>query len=227
MQITPSPHKAIRQIYKCAFTLTELLVVIAIMAILAAILFPVFGRARENARRSSCLSNLRQVMLGIHQYTQDYDEIYPPRFVSISGKTVVWYQLYDPYVKSNQLFQCPRENDKTSVSLLAASPPPVGFPAPFHNIYLVNDKLGNASTPVLLAKSIAPSTTIYLAEGSIQPTASPTATDCTGMTSGYARPYISENSPLKPGPTFLLTLRREVTLALLLETLTLAPAYAI
>lgn len=59
------------------FTLIELLVVIAIIAILAAILFPVFARARENARRSSCMSNLKQIGLGIIQYTQDYDERYP------------------------------------------------------------------------------------------------------------------------------------------------------
>lgn len=60
-----------------AFTLIELLVVIAIIAILAAILFPVFARARENARRSSCMSNMKQIGLGIMQYTQDYDEHYP------------------------------------------------------------------------------------------------------------------------------------------------------
>src|SRR5215216_4432933 len=59
------------------FTLIELLVVIAIIAILAAILFPVFARARENARRTSCLSNLKQLSLGIMQYTQDYDERLP------------------------------------------------------------------------------------------------------------------------------------------------------
>ncbi len=60
-----------------AFTLIELLVVIAIIAILASILFPVFARARENARRASCQSNLKQIALGIAMYTQDYDEKYP------------------------------------------------------------------------------------------------------------------------------------------------------
>ena len=65
---------------KRAFTLIELLVVIAIIAILAAILFPVFARARENARRASCLSNLKQIGLGVMQYNQDYDGHYPPNF---------------------------------------------------------------------------------------------------------------------------------------------------
>jgi len=63
--------------HRFGFTLIELLVVIAIIAILAAILFPVFARARENARRTSCLSNLKQIGLGFVQYTQDYDEKYP------------------------------------------------------------------------------------------------------------------------------------------------------
>lgn len=62
------------------FTLIELLVVIAIIAILAAILFPAFARARENARRTSCLSNLKQIGIGIMQYTQDYDERYPTNY---------------------------------------------------------------------------------------------------------------------------------------------------
>src|SRR5689334_5202516 len=66
-----------RQAAKPGFTLIELLVVIAIIAILAAILFPVFARARENARRASCQSNLKQIGLGIMMYTQDYDETFP------------------------------------------------------------------------------------------------------------------------------------------------------
>jgi prepilin-type N-terminal cleavage/methylation domain-containing protein/prepilin-type processing-associated H-X9-DG protein len=76
VQTAPGP-KIRRQ---TGFTLIELLVVIAIIAILASILFPVFARARENARRTSCLSNLKQIGLGIMQYTQDYDEKYPMNY---------------------------------------------------------------------------------------------------------------------------------------------------
>ena len=74
--LPPSSNRKVRS----AFTLIELLVVIAIIAILAAILFPVFARARENARRSSCQSNLKQIALGFIQYTQDYDEKMVPAY---------------------------------------------------------------------------------------------------------------------------------------------------
>lgn len=94
-----------------AFTLIELLVVIAIIAILAAILFPVFGRARENARRSSCQSNLKQIGLGIVQYAQDYDETMPPGYVegatSSSSNAGPWHMLIQPYTKSLQVLRCP------------------------------------------------------------------------------------------------------------------------
>jgi prepilin-type N-terminal cleavage/methylation domain-containing protein/prepilin-type processing-associated H-X9-DG protein len=100
--------------HKFAFTLIELLVVIAIIAILAAILFPVFGRARENARRSSCQSNLKQIGLGIMQYVQDYDEKYPYNNQDgpdILGNNWGWYGTWMyttyPYVKSAQIYTCP------------------------------------------------------------------------------------------------------------------------
>ncbi len=97
-----------------AFTLIELLVVIAIIAILAAILFPVFARARENARRASCMSNLKQIGLGIMQYSQDYDErMVPAASATSPGNNVAWIDLLQPYVKSFQLFQCPSNTRNT------------------------------------------------------------------------------------------------------------------
>lgn len=94
---------------RAAFTLIELLVVIAIIAILAAILFPVFARARENARRASCQSNLKQIGLGIMQYTQDYDERLP-RNDSGTANIGTWLDTIQPYVKSDQLFICPSDS---------------------------------------------------------------------------------------------------------------------
>jgi len=99
------------------FTLIELLVVIAIIAILAAILFPVFARAREKARQTACLSNLKQISLGVLMYAQDYDETYPryhrpaaspveyPDGSTASG--ILWYAALYPYVNNQQIFDCP------------------------------------------------------------------------------------------------------------------------
>ncbi len=92
---------------KYGFTLIELLVVIAIIAILASILFPVFARARENARRASCISNAKQMGLGLMQYTQDNDEKFPVVVVSLSNSVSVWDNAIYPYVKSDQVYICP------------------------------------------------------------------------------------------------------------------------
>ena len=93
------------------FTLIELLVVIAIIAILAAILFPVFARAREKARQSSCLSNTRQLILGILMYAQDYDERLPlDGTLPLAGaypQAPFWDARILPYVKNEQIFICP------------------------------------------------------------------------------------------------------------------------
>jgi prepilin-type N-terminal cleavage/methylation domain-containing protein len=95
-----------------AFTLIELLVVIAIIAILAAILFPVFARAREKARTTVCLSNCKQLGTAIMMYVQDYDEIYPAATNITAGVNAQWPQLrslIQPYVKNEGIWWCPSE----------------------------------------------------------------------------------------------------------------------
>jgi len=98
---------------KRGFTLIELLVVIAIIAILAAILFPVFARARENARKSSCQNNLKQLALGFKQYINDFDERYPLIAVTTGSNTGVppygWADALQPYIKNTQVYQCPSD----------------------------------------------------------------------------------------------------------------------
>ena len=92
------------------FTLIELLVVIAIIAILAAILFPVFAKAREKARQTSCLSNFKQLDLAILQYAQDYDETTPARWFAGGGH---WFEVTQPYVKNRQLEICPSTKQRS------------------------------------------------------------------------------------------------------------------
>ena len=92
---------------KRGFTLIELLVVIAIIAILAAILFPVFARARSKARQAACQSNLKQLALAVMMYCQDYDGKFPPVYDDGSGTRYIWADKIFPYVKNEDLFQCP------------------------------------------------------------------------------------------------------------------------
>jgi len=102
---------------RTGFTLIELLVVIAIIAILAAILFPVFARAREKARQASCSSNVKQITLGFIMYASDYDDRFPffnwgnrPCGGSPAYPTMrPWYLQVYPYVKNGQLFECPTQ----------------------------------------------------------------------------------------------------------------------
>jgi len=90
------------------FTLIELLVVIAIIAILAAILFPVFARAREKAKQASCQSNVKQLGLAFMMYAQDYDDYLPACGVhNADGTRALWTRLVDPYIKNNQIVNCP------------------------------------------------------------------------------------------------------------------------
>jgi prepilin-type N-terminal cleavage/methylation domain-containing protein len=98
-----------------AFTLIELLVVIAIVALLTAILFPVFSRARENARRTSCLSNLKQIGLGALQYAQDYDETMIGTELgedTPASPEYFWAEMIAPYTKSAQILNCPSATNR-------------------------------------------------------------------------------------------------------------------
>lgn len=123
-----------------AFTLIELLVVIAIIAILAAILFPVFSRARESARRTSCQSNLKQMGVATMQYLQDFDEVFPkgaitagspyPDGAGWTNNVWYWQQVLYPYHKSRQVFRCP----SSSVNPTHSS----GVPTPVYGNYGAN-----------------------------------------------------------------------------------------
>jgi len=156
---------------KSGFTLIEILVVVAIIALLAAILFPVFGRARENARRASCMSNLKQIMLGVMMYTQDYDERLPI-LVSTDypgSRVMPWFQRLVPYIKSSQLFQCPSDNNTTERlqdAVPSAQRFPVSYAANSYSTTGVGGSLNVAGRS--LAEFEHPSTTVYLSDAGAQ-----------------------------------------------------------
>jgi prepilin-type N-terminal cleavage/methylation domain-containing protein/prepilin-type processing-associated H-X9-DG protein len=165
---------------KFAFTLIELLVVIAIIAILAAILFPVFGRARENARRSSCASNMKQIMLGEMQYTQDYDERYATTHINVNGKSANHFQIIFAYVKSTQIFVCPSDTVQDLPNWGSSVTP--GYQPIFPVSYGINLNVNDAGGAVdgigtAISKYISPSTTVLLVDGisQLDPATSPSA----------------------------------------------------
>ncbi|NPV45515.1 MAG: DUF1559 domain-containing protein [Armatimonadetes bacterium] len=125
------------------FTLIELLVVIAIIAILAAILFPVFAKARAKARQTSCLSNQKQIGLALMQYIADYDETFPPAYFYLNGANSrggysQWSGMIMPYCRSQQLFVCP-EHAVKGWAPTCFTTPPVNPPAGQSPLYPVMD----------------------------------------------------------------------------------------
>ncbi|HEY3330588.1 MAG TPA: DUF1559 domain-containing protein [Capsulimonadaceae bacterium] len=136
------------------FTLIELLVVIAIIAILAAILFPVFATAREKARQTSCASNLKQLGIGFVQYSQDYDELMPTKYTG-APTAVNWACVMYPYIKSTGTYACP--DDVSTIS----------NPALNRCSYCYNDNLEYSYGTVIctnIAKMSAPALTVALVE---------------------------------------------------------------
>jgi len=168
---------------KSAFTLIELLVVISIISILASILFPVFARARENARRASCMSNLKQFGLAMMMYVQDYDETYPKAVSSgmdsappggaqnIGGTSWSWQQLLYPYHKSLQIFYCP---SGTNIHYEAQHRDYITFGNYGANILLIP----STGTALKLSAVAAPATTYALMDAGLY-SASPSRADPT------------------------------------------------
>jgi len=142
-----------------AFTLIELLVVIAIIAILAAILFPVFARARENGRRASCSSNEKQLALAGLQYAQDHDERLFGAYQGPASKQVTWMNRLQPYLKNTQIFKCPSETDSSIVGGLTTA----NVSYCFNNYYLQDPQgtTGQASGQALAAIEYVSETVIF------------------------------------------------------------------
>ncbi len=157
------------------FTLIELLVVIAIIAILAAILFPVFAKAREKARQSSCASNLKQIGIAQMAYAQDYDETYGGTYYHVDnapyirdqcGDTVQFWTLYlEPYVKSPGVYVCPSGEYSNSVSSRCRIPsiedPTNNTHVRSYNINITMVGWGGVS----IASLNQPSNTIHMLDG--------------------------------------------------------------
>jgi len=218
---------------KKAFTLIELLVVIAIIAILAAILFPVFARARENARKSSCMSNMKQIGLGIMQYSQDYDEAMTPLRWSWSGAYSIrpFPVLLQPYIKSTQVFKCPSNTangfmNDTADTALGTTPPNFQPGIPISYVANAGDTGANgpgalramqeaAAGNIALASFDNPATTITITEQKNNPYAdlytNTNATDLQGhlgMTNFlFADGHVKSLKPLATGSAICMYTR--------------------
>src|ERR1035438_9360122 len=152
------------------FTLIELLVVIAIIAILAAILFPVFAKAREKARTSACSNNAKQIGVAFLQYVQDFDEKYPPYDTDTVSGRYGWVMLIQPYIKSTQVFVCPSD---TAPANQAASGGWLTAPGNIRTSYIYNWMIGPTPSGIAMAAIVSPSTTVGYTCGGVQTSATP------------------------------------------------------
>ncbi len=189
-------HKRSTSRARTGFTLIELLVVIAIIAILAAILFPVFARARENARRASCQSNLKQIGLGLLQYTQDYDELHVRATMGVGGgASQTWANSTQPYIKSTQIFQCPSDTAHDVNTWWMGSLPP---DQQFHISYLYNSAVARSSDAAIQN----PSGTVMAVDGATNPSASANPVDWLSSpkpTAFLIRPFVGDDTTATDG----------------------------
>jgi prepilin-type N-terminal cleavage/methylation domain-containing protein/prepilin-type processing-associated H-X9-DG protein len=153
------------------FTLIELLVVIAIIAILAAILFPVFAKARDKAKQASCQSNLKQMGLAVHMYLNDWDGRYMTNDAfggnhPYSKRRYRWMSQIVPYVKNDKLYICPSVPNWGTMELAS----PYNFPPPcyagYHGGYQINGRLsyGGSTIPPLENAVLDPGGTVLITE---------------------------------------------------------------
>jgi len=162
------------KVHRQAFTLIELLVVIAIIAILAAILFPVFAQAREKARTTSCLSNTKQISTGHLMYTQDYDETIcmwaywkPQPQHTPDGYIYSTEILLQPYIKNLQVFKCPTDDGSGLTLFLDPNASYAGQRASsfWQNAYVNRWSGYGTGTPVALSEVNYPATTVMFTDG--------------------------------------------------------------
>lgn len=188
------------------FTLIELLVVIAIIAILAAILFPVFAKAREKARQTACLSNMKQIGLGVMMYVQDYDELYPKRYGGAcppdceNDKVRSWKNMVVPYIKNMDVYKCPSNpaaqtpdaNGNNATNKVGVFPG--GYAMWLPDEWLCTQIGNGAGYPQALAGVPNPSDNLLIVEHSYRWTDS-------GPYLGYVEPAPSNDGGIVPGPS--------------------------